>query len=95
MNSPTEAIGNAIFVRTDVPDYVEEYVPFKTLEEMVLICTNQRRNMTLEKVIVYANENSQTVSLTLGYISSSHGRHMPRELATGLEMLPRRRRPIT
>lgn len=93
MSSPTEAIGHAIFVRTDVPDYVEEFVPFRTLDEMVGVCTTPRSRMTLEKVIVYAKESSESVSLTLGYISSTHGRPMPRELATGLEMLPRRRRP--
>jgi len=94
VSSPTEAIGHAIFVRTDVPDYVEEFLPFRTLEEMVRICTTQQSRMTLEKVIVYAKENSESVCLTLGYISSSHGRSMPKKPVPGLDLLPLRRRRV-
>jgi len=86
----TNAIGEAVYIRTDVPNYVEEKKPFRSLEEMVEICTSHFENMTLEKVIIFASKNGAPVSLTLGFIASSRGRQLPKELLEGMKMLPRR-----
>jgi hypothetical protein len=75
MESPSSAysIGQAVFIRTDVPDYAEETVPFKNLQELVEICSQPRPNLILEKVVVYSLCQGEPVALTLGFISSSKG----------------------
>lgn len=67
------AIGQAIFVRTDTPDYEEEGVPFKNLSELVQICSHPRPDMILEKVIVYAMPGGEPHAVTLSFLSSSKG----------------------
>lgn len=73
MNPASYAIGQAVFIRTDVPDYVEETVPFKSLEEMVKVCIEPRENMTLEKIVVFSMVKNEAMALTLGFISASRG----------------------
>lgn len=91
MDAPTtNAIGEAVYIRTDVPSYAEERIPFSTLEELVEVCTTVQPNLTLEKVIIYSLAGDAPRSLTLGYISASKGRRMPVELIEGLKMLPPR-----
>lgn len=67
------AVGQAVFIRTDTPDYAEETIAFKTLEEMVQVCSQPRPNLTLEKVIVYAMAGGEPCALTLGFISATKG----------------------
>jgi hypothetical protein len=73
MQTPAYAIGQAVYIRTDTPDYVEEIMPFKTLEEMVEICSKAHDGMTLEKVIVYSLVEQEPCALTLGFVSASKG----------------------
>jgi hypothetical protein len=74
MGSPgAYAIGQAIFIRTDTVDYAEESIPFRTLEEMVRICSEPHENLTLEKVVVYSMVNMEPCALTLGFIAASKG----------------------
>ena len=81
MDQLAYGIGQAVFIRTDTPDYAEETIPFKTLEEMVRICSQPRPNLTLEKVIVYAMASGEPCALTLGFISATKGQR-PGELET-------------
>ncbi|MGB0578879.1 MAG: hypothetical protein ACPGVU_04170 [Limisphaerales bacterium] len=75
MDAPTiDTIGEAVFIRTDVPNYVEERLPFCSLEELINVCTTPQPNLTLEKVIVYSLAGEAPKSLTLSYISASKGR---------------------
>jgi hypothetical protein len=74
MSPSSYAIGQAVFIRTDVADYLEETVPFKSLDELVRVCTVPRENMTLEKIVVFSMVNNEAVALTLGFISASIGR---------------------
>lgn len=67
------AIGQAVYIRTDTPDYAEEIIPFKNLEEMVKVCSTNHENLTLEKVIVFSMPGGEPIALTLGFISSSKG----------------------
>jgi hypothetical protein len=83
MNEFTDGVGQAVFIRTDVPDYAEVKQPFRSLEEMVEVCTRAQENLMLERVVVYAMRGELPVSLTLGYISSSSGRRIPVELERG------------
>jgi len=71
MQQPSYAIGQAVFIRTDTPDYAEETVPFKTLEEMVNICCRAYPNLTLEKIVVYSMVESEPCALTLAFVSST------------------------
>jgi len=73
MQSSSYAIGQAVFIRTDTPDYAEETIPFKTLEEMVRLCTTPQDNMTLDKIMVYSLVNGEPTALMLGFLSSSKG----------------------
>ena len=73
METPSYAIGQAVFIRTDTADYAEEILPFRNLDEMVAICSESRPNLVLEKVIVYAMPNGDPCALTLGFISSTKG----------------------
>jgi hypothetical protein len=73
METPTYAIGQAVFIRTDVPDYEEETVPFKTLDEMVQLCCAPRSNRVLEKVVVFSLVQGEPCALTLSFVSSTKG----------------------
>ena len=73
METPSYAIGQAVFIRTDTADYAEEILPFRNLDEMVAICSESRPNLVLEKIIVYAMPNGEPCALTLGFISSTKG----------------------
>ncbi|MFN7139784.1 MAG: hypothetical protein ACK4UN_10635 [Limisphaerales bacterium] len=73
MDNSAYAIGQAVFLRTDTPDLAEETIPFKTLAEMVSICSNPQPNLTLEKIIVYAMPDGEPCALTLGFISATKG----------------------
>lgn len=73
MEPPSYAIGQAVFIRTDTPDYAEETIPFKSLDELVKICSTSHDNLTLEKVVVFSLVDSEPVALTLGFISASKG----------------------
>jgi hypothetical protein len=71
MQESGDVIGQAVFIRTDTPDYAEEAIPFKTLEEMVAICSQAHPNLTLEKIVVYSVSEGAPCALTLGFISSA------------------------
>jgi len=73
MEASAYAIGQAVFIRTDTPDYEEEAVPFRTLEEMVKVCSERHAHLVLEKVIVYAMPRTEPLALTLGFISATKG----------------------
>jgi len=73
MQSSSYSIGQAVFIRTDTPDYAEETVPFKTLEELVRICSTPQENLTLDKIVVYSLVKGEPHSLMLGYLSCSKG----------------------
>jgi len=73
MNHPSYAIGQAVFLRTDTPDYAEETIPFKTLEELVKICSTPQDNLTLDKFMIYSLVNGEPHAVMLGFMSSSRG----------------------
>ena len=67
------AIGQAVFIRTDTPDYSEETVPFKSLDELVRLCSTPRENLTLDKVMIYSMVDGEPTALMLGFLSTSKG----------------------
>lgn len=71
------AIGQAVFIKTDTPDFEEMIIPFKNLEEMVEVCSNPRANLVLEKLIVYALTGQEPVAVTLGFVAASRGQRPP------------------
>lgn len=71
--NPAYPIGQAVFIRTDVADFTEESIPFKTLEEMIQVCSVARPNLSLDKIVVYALNDGVATSLTLGFNSCSNG----------------------
>lgn len=71
------AIGQAVFIKTDTPDFEEMIIPFKNLEEMVEVCSNPRPNLVLEKLIVYAMTGQEPVAVTLGFVAASRGQRPP------------------
>ena len=73
MENGAYAIGQAVFIRTDVLDYAEESIPFRNLEEMVRVCTESHANLSLEKIIIYSMVNEDPVALTLGFVAASKG----------------------
>lgn len=73
MPSSSYAIGQAVFIRTDTPDYAEETVPFKSLDELVRICSTPQENMTLDKVMIYSMVEGEPRALMLGFLSVSRG----------------------
>jgi hypothetical protein len=86
MDQSSYAIGQAVFIRTDSPDYEEEAVPFQTLEELVLVCSQPRRDRVLEKIIIYAMPNGEPCAVTLGFVAASKGQkpdsltHLPEKV---------------
>jgi len=73
METPAYPIGQAIFIRTDTPDYEEQMVPFQDLEELVKICSQPRPNLVLEKILVYAMPDGEPCAVTLGFVASTKG----------------------
>ena len=73
MKTPAYPIGQAVFIRTDTPDYAEETIPFKDLEELVRLCSQIHPNLVLEKILIYALQEGEPCSVTLGFISASKG----------------------
>ena len=73
MNTPAYPIGQAVFIRTDTPDYAEETIPFKDLEELVRVCSQVHENLVLEKILVYAITEGEPCAVTLGFVSASKG----------------------
>jgi len=74
MSRPEKAIGQAIFLRVDTPDYAEESIPFRTLEELVTLCTRPKENLILDKVMIYAMQGTKPISVQLGFLSASYSR---------------------
>jgi hypothetical protein len=79
MKSHDYAIGQAVFIRSDTPDYEEETIPFKTLGDLVKLCSEPRENMVLDKIIAYAMPKGEAHAVTLGFISAAKGAK-PKEL---------------
>ena len=73
MKTPAYPIGQAVFIRTDTPDYAEATIPFQDLEELVRVCSRVHENLVLEKILVYAIQEGEPCALTLGFISASKG----------------------
>ena len=73
MESPSYAVGQAVFLRTDTPEYDEEAVPFQTLDELVKICSQPRPDRVLEKVIIYAMPEGEPCAVTLGFVAATKG----------------------
>jgi hypothetical protein len=73
VQSSSYAIGQAVFIRTDTPDFAEETIPFKTLDELVQICATPHENMTLDKVVMYSMVEGEPHSLMLSFLSASKG----------------------
>jgi len=73
LESSAYAIGQAVFIRTDTADYAEHVIPFKTLEEMVQICSKSQPDLILEKIVVYSMAEGEPCALTLGFIASTKG----------------------
>ena len=73
MKPPGYPIGQAVFIRTDTPDYAEETIPFKDLEELVQVCSRVHQNLVLEKVLVFALQEGEPCAVTLGFVSASKG----------------------
>ena len=73
MEQSSYAVGQAVFMRTDTPDYEEVTVPFQTLQELVKICSQPRAGCVLEKVIVYAMPEGEPCALTLGFVAATRG----------------------
>lgn len=67
------AIGQAVFIRTDTPDYAEETIPFKSLDELVRICATPREHLSLDKIMIYNMVEGEPHALMLGFMSSSKG----------------------
>jgi len=73
MDSPAYAIGQAVFIRTDSPDYAEETIPFKTLAEMVNICSTAYPNLSLERVIIYSMVENEPVAMSFAFMAATRG----------------------
>jgi hypothetical protein len=73
MDAPAYAIGQAIFIRTDTPDYEEQIIPFKDLEELVKICSQGHPNLVLEKILVYAMPDGKPCAVTLAFVAATKG----------------------
>jgi len=71
--TPAYAVGQAVFIRTDTPDFAEESLAFKSLEEMVRICSHSHPNLVLEKVIIFAMPEGEPFALTLGFVAATKG----------------------
>lgn len=84
MSAPQYAVGQAVFVRTDVPDYAEVAIPFQCLGDLVRLCSEPRPGMLLDKLVIYATVGEEPRSISLSFLSASRGIR-PETLARMLE----------
>lgn len=73
MKSSPYAIGQAVFIRTDTPDYAEETIAFKTLDELVRLCSQPQPDLLLDKIMIYSMVENEPHAVMLGFMSSSKG----------------------
>ena len=73
MQNQANAVGQAVYIRTDSPDYIEVVRPFRSLQDLVEICTQSQTNLSLEKILVFAAQNGETCAVTLGFVSAALG----------------------
>ena len=73
MDTPAYAVGQAIFIRTDTPDYMEQIIPFKDLEELVRICSQAHPDLVMEKILIYALSDGEPCAVTLAFVAATKG----------------------
>ena len=73
MQKPAYPVGQAVFIRTDTPDYAEEAVSFNSLQELVQLCSKPRPNLVLEKILICAMQEGEPCAVTLAFVSASRG----------------------
>jgi hypothetical protein len=73
MQQGFQPMGEAVYVRTDSPDYIEVVRPFKTLQDLFEICTRPPANLALDKVMVFSSMSGEHCAVTLGSISTALG----------------------
>jgi hypothetical protein len=73
MQTQPDAVGQAVYVRTDSPDYIEVVRPFRTLQDLFEICVQRPSNLSLEKILVFAWRNGQGCAVTLAEITTAFG----------------------
>ena len=73
MHDCADPIGQAIYLRTDSREYAEEIKSFRSLEEMVAICSRSYANLVLEKVLVFAALGQEGRTVTLDFVSAAAG----------------------
>jgi hypothetical protein len=73
MDHAAYAVGQAVFIRTDTADFAEETVAFKTLDEMMALCTQPRSGRVLEKIIIFGMVEGEPQAVTLGFLSATKG----------------------
>jgi hypothetical protein len=73
METQAYPIGQAIFIRTDTPDYEEQVIPFKDLEELVKTCSQPHPNLVLEKILIYAMPEGEPCAVTLAFVAATKG----------------------
>jgi hypothetical protein len=70
MTEPLKVIGEAVFIRTDTPDFAEEVKHFQTLEEMIRICSHSFPGLALERIMINGRNSEQEYTVALGLISA-------------------------
>ncbi len=73
MEEHSYAIGQGVFIRTDTPEYAEEFVPFRSLEELAAICMTPRPNLMLDRIMIYSMVGQVPCAVTLNFMSASQG----------------------
>lgn len=80
---PIRVVGHAVFVRTDTPDYAEEHVSFRSLEELVMMFSLPRRGLAFNRVVLICGEQpgfatgSEACEIILEFVSASMGARTP------------------
>ncbi len=73
MSVSEHVIGQAVFVRTDVPDYAEVAVSFQNLGELVRLCSEPRPGLLLDKLVIQAKIGGEPRSISLSFLAASKG----------------------
>ncbi len=74
---PANAVGQALYIRTDIPDYAEEAIPFQTLEELLLLGITPRPHRLLDRFVIHGLQGSTPIAVTLNFLAASHGQRPP------------------
>ena len=69
MQQSAEPLAQAIFIRTDLPEYGEEVIRARDLQELMDVCSQNHSHCTLDRVLIRSRGEPHGQELVLKFVS--------------------------